>query len=213
MPVKSIRSIYNKLYAYFGPQDWWPADTPFEVMVGVILTQSTSWSNVEKAIKNLKEYNALNPHKLISLSNIKLARLIRSAGYYNIKAGRLKAFLKFFIGKYDADIKKISRRDHSSLREELLGVKGIGPESADSILLYALGKPVFVIDAYTKRILLRHHLIKKDATYDDLQGLFTDNLKREVKLFNEYHALIVRLGKEFCLKSKPRCYLCPLRLI
>lgn len=206
----SIKLMYKKLYSSFGPQHWWPADTPFEVMVGAILTQNTSWTNVEKAINNLKRYNSLAAKKLYRLPHRHLAFLIRPAGYYNIKAKRLKDFLCFFLKYYHGDIKKMLDVPTPSLREELLSVKGIGPETADSILLYALKRPVFVVDAYTKRIILRHRLIKEEASYNEIQNLFMRGLKPAVKLFNEFHALLVKLGKDFCLKNKPRCDLCPL---
>lgn len=202
--------FYKRLYAYFGPQHWWPADSGFEVMVGAILTQNTSWANVEKAIGNLKQKKLLAPRKLYRLPREKLAALIKPAGYFNIKTKRLKNFLDFFLKTYKGNLKKMAPLDSASLRQELLGVNGIGPETADSILLYALHKPVFVIDAYTKRILLRHRLIREDADYDEIQNLFMQNLKDKLNLFNEYHALLVRLGKEFCLKKKPRCQICPL---
>lgn len=195
----SIPSIYKMLYRKFGPQHWWPADTFFEVMVGAILTQNTNWSNVEKAISNLKAKGLLTPRRLSVLSSEQLSSLIRPAGYYNIKTQRLNNFLKFFLGFYKGDHKKMAQANILSLRQELLRVKGIGPETADSILLYALKKPIFVVDAYTKRILFRHKLIKEDAQYEEVQKLFMKNLKKDVKLFNEYHALIVKLGKEFCL--------------
>ncbi|MDD5196697.1 MAG: endonuclease III domain-containing protein [Candidatus Omnitrophota bacterium] len=206
----SLNLIYRKLYSHFGPQRWWPADTAFEVMVGAILTQNTSWLNVEKAISNLKEHKALEPARLYHLPDKKLAKLIRSAGFYNIKAKRLKDFLNFFINDYGASIKKISKVKITALRKELLAIKGVGPETADSILLYALHKPVFVIDAYTRRVFSRHKFIQEDATYDQAQRLFMINLKKDVKLFNEYHALIVALAKNYCLKSAPKCSLCPL---
>ena len=207
---KKLNSIYRKLFYHFGPQHWWPGESAFEVMVGAILTQNTNWSNVEKAINNLKTRKVLTLSGLTNLPKLKLAKLIRPAGYYNIKAGRLKELVKFLSGNYSGDINKMSIRGTVSLREELLAVKGVGPETADSILLYALNKPVFVIDAYTKRIFSRHGFIKEDATYDEAQSLFTRNLKKNTRLFNEYHALIVKLGKEFCLKSKPKCAICPL---
>ncbi len=209
--IAKLDLIYKKLSARFGPQRWWPADGVFEVMAGAILTQNTNWSNVEKAIKNLKEAKLLKAAKLYRLPLKKLAALIKPAGYYNIKAKRLKHFLEFFFKSYRGSIKKMSRENLAQLRENLLAVNGIGPETADSILLYALNKPVFVIDAYTKRILSRHRLIKTEASYDEAQNLFMRNLKPEVKLFNEYHALLVRLGKEFCLKNKPKCGICPLK--
>ena len=208
---KSLSSIYRKLYAHFGPQRWWPADTPFEVMVGAILTQNTSWSNVEKAIRNLKENNLLCAKKLHSLPHKKLAALLRPAGYFNIKATRLKNFLSFFIEGYDGDISAMRTRSMPLLRRELLSVNGIGRETADSILLYALHKPIFVVDAYTKRILARHSLAGEGASYQEIQKFFMQNLKKEVQLFNEYHALLVRVGKDYCLKNKPKCAGCPLQ--
>lgn len=208
---KRLGSFYRRLRSSFGGQRWWPADTPFEVMVGAILTQNTSWLNVEKAISNLKSHNLLRPHKLSKLPLKRLASLIRPSGYYNIKAKRLKSFLKFFIGNYGGDIKKMRETKPLFLREQLLCVNGIGPETADSILLYALDMPFFVVDAYTKRVLLRHGLIEEGASYGEVQKLFTQNIKKEVKLFNEYHALLVKLGKEYCLKNKPKCDICPLR--
>jgi endonuclease-3 related protein len=206
-----LLAIYEKLFSYFGPQHWWPAQTPFEVIVGAILTQNTNWSNVEKAIDNLKKSYLLTPQKLYRLKQQKLARLIRSSGYYNIKAKRLKCFLEFFMKRYKGDIRKLTERDDQILREELLAVGGIGPETADSILLYALNKPVFVVDAYTKRILARHKIVGPDATYSQIQTIFMQGLPKNEKLFNEYHALLVRLGKEYCLKNEPKCRICPLR--
>ncbi|MCX5707199.1 MAG: endonuclease III domain-containing protein [Candidatus Omnitrophica bacterium] len=205
-----LKLIYNKLYSRFGPQYWWPADSLFEVIVGAILTQNTSWLNAEKAISNLKKEKVLSPRKLHKLKLSKLTRLIKPSGYYNIKAKRLKEFLRFFVRNYQASINKLALVKTDKLREEFLLVNGIGPETADSILLYALDKPVFVIDAYTKRIFSRHGLLKEEASYEETQNLFSQNLKKEVKLFNEYHALLVRLAKDFCLKSKPRCQVCPL---
>ncbi len=209
--TSGLNTFYQRLYSYFGPQHWWPSDSAFEVMVGAILTQNTNWVNVEKAIDNLKKYKLLTPAKVYSLSKQRLALLIQPAGYYNIKAKRLKNFLDFFIKHYKGSIKKMSGADTFNLRKELLAVNGVGPETADSILLYALNKPIFVVDAYTKRILLRHGFIKEDASYEQVQDLFMQNINSDVQLFNEYHALLVRLGKEFCLKNRPRCNVCPLR--
>jgi len=206
---KILKDIYKRLYNKFGRQHWWPGDTAFEVMVGAILTQNTSWKNVEKAIKNIDSGKLLDPFKLYGLRDNKLARLIRPAGYYNVKTRRLKNYLKLFISEYGADVHRMKKMPLAKLRNSLLTVNGIGKETADSILLYALNRPVFVIDAYTRRFLSRHNLIKRNATYDQLQGLFTRNLPNEAKLFNEYHALIVRLCKELC-KSKPDCKECPL---
>jgi endonuclease III related protein len=208
---KKLKSIYQKLYSFFGPQNWWPAKTPFEVMVGAILTQNTNWGNVEKAIVNLKKHNLLNPRRLRGLTHKELSRLIMPAGYYNVKAKRLKNFLKFLFDFYKGDINKMSVVDTAVLRSQLLSVNGIGPETADSILLYALHKAVFVVDTYTKRIISRHGFIKEDAGYADVQRLFMDNLKQQEKLFNEYHALLVKLAKDFCRKSKPKCDSCPLK--
>jgi endonuclease-3 related protein len=208
---KDLAMAYRRLYACFGPQHWWPAKTPFEVMVGAILTQNTNWANVEKALNQLKQNKVLTAGKIHCLSTARLARLIKSAGYYNIKAKRLKEFLSFLFKTYEGNLKKMARMPSGVLRSQLLSVKGIGPETADSILLYALHKPLFVIDAYTKRILIRHRLIPESAGYHDVQNLFMQNLKKDVKLFNEYHALLVRLGKEFCLKRRPRCEVCPLK--
>lgn len=207
---RKLISIYRQLYARFGPQQWWPGDTPFEVMVGAILTQNTNWSNVEKAIGNIKEKRLLTPSGLRGLSHARLASLIRSAGYYNIKARRLRNFIDFFLKRYGGNVRKMRSADTRLLREQLLCVNGIGPETADSILLYALDRPVFVADAYTKRIVSRHGLVGKDDDYAAVQGLFMRNLKSDARLFNEYHALLVRLGKEFCLKGKPKCEGCPL---
>jgi len=180
-------------------------------MVGAILTQNTNWLNVEAAIKNLKNANVLDPLRLYKISTQRLARLIRPAGYFNIKSKRLKEFLSFFFKKYRGNLREMAANDLKVLREQLLSVNGIGPETADSILLYALNKPVFVVDAYTRRILFRHYCLDEDATYGEIQNLFMQNLQKDVKLFNEYHALLVKLGKDFCLKSKPRCQICPLK--
>lgn len=206
-----LKTIYKKLLSRFGPQGWWPADGPFEVIIGAILTQNTNWKNVERAIDNLKRNKLLRPEMLYGLRVRRLASLIKPAGYYNIKAKRLKAFLNFFFKVYQADLKKMFSVDTHTLRIQLLSINGIGPETADSILLYALDKPVFVIDAYTKRILFRHGLIREKATYEQVQNLFMKRLNPDRKLFNEYHALLVKLGKELCLKNKPKCGICPLK--
>jgi endonuclease-3 related protein len=207
---RKLEEIFNRLYTVFGPQYWWPADSVFEIMVGAILTQNTNWSNVEKAILILKGKKLLSAPKLYRLPQKQLAGLIRSAGYYNVKAARLKSFLKFFFDCYAAKIKLMGAQDLQILRRQLLTVKGIGPETADSILLYALSKPVFVVDAYTKRILSRHGLINSEADYYQLQGIFMRNLKNDVQLFGEYHALLVKLGKDYCRKQNPKCEICPL---
>ena len=205
-----LNFIYDRLYESFGPQKWWPGDTQLEIIVGAILTQNTSWTNVEKAIGNLKRENLLDVENLKKITTRRLAHLIKPAGYYNIKAKRLKNFIEYLHSFYDGSLKKMFDRDYLRLRAELLSLNGIGQETADSILLYAGNKPIFVVDAYTKRILQRHHLIDKDASYSEIQNLFMDNLKKDVKLFNEYHALLVNLGKNICLK-RPLCEICPLK--
>ncbi|MFZ3123412.1 MAG: endonuclease III domain-containing protein [Thermodesulfovibrionales bacterium] len=212
MKNKRLISIYKKLFKSFGPQNWWPGDTPFEVAVGAILTQNTNWGNVEKAINNLKKEKVLNAKAIHDMPVNRLASLIRPAGYFNIKAKRLKAFIDFLVNDYHGSMKNMKKKEMHSLRKKLLSVNGIGPETADSILLYALDKPIFVIDAYTKRVLSRHNILGHDEPYDRFQELFHSSLKKDAKLFNEYHALFVRVGKTFC-KSKPRCEECPLRNI
>lgn len=207
---RKLNRIFTVLYSAFGAQHWWPADSVFEVMVGAILTQNTNWSNVEKAIAALKEKKLLNAEKIFRLEPKKLAGLIKSAGYYNIKAARLKSFLKFFFERYAFRSRLMAKQDLAVLRKQLLSVNGIGPETADSILLYALNKPVFVVDAYTKRIFSRHKLIKEEAEYAQVQDIFTRNLKADAKFFGEYHALLVKLGKDYCRKQKPKCGICPL---
>ena len=207
---RRLNRIFLRLYSSFGPQNWWPADSSFEVIVGAILTQNTNWANVEKAILSLKEKKYLNPERLLKLSLHRLAVLIKSAGYYNVKATRLKNFIRFFFSYYSADLKRMGAQDLVTLRRQLLAVKGIGPETADSILLYALNKPIFVIDAYTKRIFSRHRLLKEDVAYEQAQDIFMRNIKNDTKLFNEYHALLVKLGKDYCRKHNPKCEICPL---
>ncbi|MFH1857216.1 MAG: endonuclease III domain-containing protein [Candidatus Omnitrophota bacterium] len=203
-----LLSIYDRLYKTFGPQHWWPGETKFEIMVGAILTQNTSWQNVEKAIGELRKRDMLSFDKLKKVPVKELASLIKSCGYYNVKAKRLKSFFDFLAEKGGVD--GVFKEDSFVLRGQLLRVNGIGPETADSILLYAGHMPFFVVDAYTKRILRAHKIIDEKAGYEEVQNLFMDNLKCDEKLFNEYHALIVRLGKEYC-KTKPKCDRCPLK--
>lgn len=204
-----LLDIYGRLSRHFGPQKWWPADTKFEIIIGAILTQNTAWSNVERAIKNLKKEKVLSPEKLYRFKTSSLSRLIRPSGYYNVKAKRIKSFLEFLFKDYKGSLKKMFNEDLPVLRQKLLAVNGIGPETADSILLYAAGKPVFVVDAYTKRIFSRHGFVRPDSQYHHVQRLFSENLKADAGLFNEYHALIVELGKNICKKTKPRCEQCP----
>jgi endonuclease-3 related protein len=204
-------AIYRALRQAYGPQRWWPGDTPFEVMVGAVLTQNTAWVNVEKAIANLKREHLLTPARLFRLPTRKLALLIRPSGYYNIKAGRLLRLLEFIMNRNAGSLSKMFDAEPYVLRRDLLGVHGIGPETADSILLYAGGKPFFVVDAYTRRIFSRHGFVGPDADYDEMRRLFTDNLSRRVRLYKEFHALIVRVGKEYCKKNTPLCRECPLK--
>ncbi len=213
MMSKQIRTtlltMHRRLSEHFGPLHWWPGDTPFEIAVGAILTQNTNWSNVERAIANLKEERLLSPKALYAAPQKRLARLIRPSGYYNVKAGRLRCFLEFLFDDFGGSLEKMFRTPPDELRERLLAVKGIGPETADSILLYAGGKPVFVVDAYTRRVLSRYGLVRDKADYEEIRRFFEENLPRDVRLFNEFHAQFVNLGKHYC-KPKPRCEGCPL---
>ncbi len=206
----SERNIYEALYAAFGPQHWWPGETPCEVMVGAILTQSAAWTNVEKAVANLKRAGALSPEAIRNMPLEELARLIRPSGYYNAKARKLKALVAW-LGRYGDDLDRAFAGDLTAKRAELLSVHGIGPETADSILLYAAGRPTFVIDAYTRRVLGRLGLLPEEAGYEACRALFMANLAPAERHYNEYHALLVRLGKDICRKQRPRCPVCPLR--
>lgn len=205
-----LMEMFNLLLNQLGPQNWWPAETELEVMVGAVLTQNTNWKNVEKAIANLKRRGLLSLQGLSSLSIFELAEEIRPAGYYNIKAKRLKNLINFVVENYQADLSRFLNEKTESLKEGLLLVNGIGPETADSILLYAARRPVFVIDAYTHRILKRHGMTDEQVTYHELQAMFMDHLPDDPAFFNEFHALIVRAGKEYCRRN-PLCNLCPLQ--
>ncbi len=201
--------MYQRLYEHFGPQHWWPARTPFEVAVGAVLTQNTNWANVERAIQNLRAAGVLSAKKMRALPLRRLERLLRPAGYFRVKAKRLRALLDWLIEECGGRLGTLKRRPTKELRESLLAVNGVGPETADSILLYALGRPVFVIDAYTRRVLARHGLAAGDEDYEVLRALFESALPRRVKLYNEYHALLVAVGKYHC-GTRPRCAGCPL---
>ncbi|MEO0179947.1 MAG: endonuclease III domain-containing protein [candidate division WOR-3 bacterium] len=203
-----LTQIFQRLFSAYGPQHWWPGDTPFEVCIGAILTQNTSWANVERAIENLKKRGVFDPDSLLEMDHEDLAALVRPAGYFNQKARKIRDFLIWFkeIGGFEG----MEQVETSALRESLLSVRGIGPETADSILLYALGRPVFVVDAYTMRVLARHDIVGPDADYEAVQSLFHDNLPREPQIFNEFHALFVRLGKTRCRRRGPLCEDCPL---
>lgn len=208
---EKLQQIYGLLHRFYGPQQWWPADSRFEVMVGAVLTQNTNWQNVSKAIDVLRERGLLSFQALSTLPRDNLAPLIRSSGYYNLKAKRLKNLLAMIEREYDADLDSFFCEDLWTARERLLSVKGVGAETADSILLYACGQPIFVVDAYTHRIFSRHGLVPEECDYQELQDLFMDNLPNDTAMFNEYHALIVMTAKEFCRKTHPRCEQCPLQ--
>ena len=206
-----LKEMYKRMYEALGPQGWWPGETPFEVCVGAILTQNTNWQNVERAINNLKKRDLLSPQALYELPEGILAELIRPAGYYRVKARRLKNFIRFLVEDFEGDLAKLFALPLEEARQALLKVSGIGPETADSILLYAGEKPTFVIDAYTWRILLRHGLATEDMGYEDLREMFMRHLPEDPALYNEYHALLVAVGKNFCRPQNPRCEDCPLK--
>ena len=256
----ALRSAFARLAGHFGPQRWWPGDTPFEVCVGAILTQNTAWTNVEKAIAHLRRARALTPSRMRTLPHRRLAALIRPAGYFNVKARRLRAFLDFLHEECGGDLRRLFRQPTAALREKLLAVNGIGPETADSILLYAGGHESFVVDAYTRRVLGRHGWAKPADDYHDIQALFEHSLSHlpdlksqipdfkfqipdlksqisnlkfplpaghtpsgmsrrsahhsaRARVYNEYHAMIVALGKHYCVAREPRCDACPLRFL
>lgn len=203
---------YRRLRARFGHQDWWPGDTPFEVCVGAILTQNTAWTNVERAIANLKRARKLTLRAIHDMPHNTLAAMIRPAGYFNIKAKRLKHFVAFVMARHRGSLQRMFRADPRRLREELLGVNGIGPETADSILLYAGNKPVFVVDAYTKRVLVRHGVVSATAGYDEIQRLFAPQRAGDVVgYFNDFHAQFVAVAKSYCHARQPHCAECPLK--
>jgi endonuclease-3 related protein len=205
--TQTLLAIYNRLINHYGPQKWWPADEPFEVIIGAILTQSTAWTNVEKAINNLKTADRLSSKGIRELSHTELAELIRPSGYFNAKAKKLQAFCRWFAEKYNDSLQQLFSNETVRLREQLLDVHGIGEETADSIILYAAGKPVFVIDTYTRRFIGRIGLTPYNYTYNGYQKLFENNLPADTELFNEYHALLVCLSKDVCRKN-PLCERC-----
>ena len=204
-----VPAMHHQLLYAYGPQQWWPGETDFEVIVGAILTQNTAWQNVEKAIAHLRRARLLTPQALYRVSEKRLASLIRPSGYFNIKAGRLKSFIRFLFREYQGSLKVMFKEPIGTLRAKLLRVKGIGPETADSILLYAGGLPTFVVDAYTRRVFSRHRLVDEDIGYESLKNFFMSRLPPDAALFNEYHALVVKVGKERCRKD-PLCNGCPL---
>jgi len=214
MPQTTIRrrllSLYRHLLRHFGPQHWWPARSRFEVIVGAILTQNTAWTNVEKVIAAMREAQLLTPVRIDAAPQEALSKLIRSSGYYNMKAKRLKQFTRFLLTRYGGSLQRMFQTEMTTLREELLGVSGIGEETADSILLYAGDQPTFVVDAYTRRVLERHGLIGGRASYGEIRRLFMTRLPTDAAIFNEYHALLVAVGKTYCRRT-PNCEDCPLR--
>lgn len=218
-PLKAseLLNVYHALRKHFGHQRWWPGETPFEAMIGAILTQNTAWTNVEKAIRQMKKAKALTPHSLDALSEKKIATLIKPSGYFNVKAKRLKNFVRFLNQEFRGKIRLMKKQSAGELRAKLLQVNGIGPETADSILLYALSKPTFVMDAYTKRIFSRHKLLSPEKnlpmnlthTYDEWKKVFEGSLPKNASLYNDFHAQVVALGKNYC-KTRPNCSRCPL---
>jgi len=202
--------IYARLFEAFGPQHWWPGDSPFEVAVGAVLTQNTNWKNVERAIDNLRRADLLEPAALYEVPPEELEELIRPAGYFRVKTRRLRSLLELIVEGYGGSLEAMFATGLAALREELLGLHGIGPETADSILLYAAGLPSFVVDAYTHRVFARHGWIGFDYDYQMTRDYFQDGLAEDVPLYNEYHALLVRLGKDYCRKKSPKCDVCPL---
>jgi endonuclease III related protein len=202
---------YRLLFDHFGPQRWWPAETPFEVMVGAVLTQNTSWDNVRKAIAELKTHGLLTFESLSGCSPAEIAPLIRASGYFNLKAQRLRNLLDLIVDEYQGDLQAFLDDDPEKTRSLLLTVKGIGPETADSILLYACNQPVFVVDMYTHRVFSRHNLLPEECDYHTMQDTFVAHLPQETQLYNEFHALIVRVATTYCKKTKPLCGQCPLQ--
>jgi endonuclease-3 related protein len=209
-PSSGLRTYFNTLFAAHGPQHWWPGRTRFEIIVGAFLTQNTSWTNVERAIGNLRGARLLHPQAIRRVRSSRLAALLRPSGYFRQKTISLKAFVKFLCKTHAGSLSRLFAAPTSVLREQLLAVRGIGPETADSILLYAGKHPVFVVDAYTRRILERHGLIHAKSAYEDIRKMFETALPADPQLFNEFHALIVHVGKNFCRPNNPRCSECSL---
>ena len=208
--MNKVYEIYKRLLSSLGHQAWWPAETPFEVIIGAILTQNTNWRNVEKAILNLKDSNLISPDSIANCPLATLSKNIKPAGYYNVKAKYLKEFSGRFLQDYGGSIKVLRDLDCMEIREWLLSLKGVGEETADSILLYALNKPVFVVDAYTRRIFLRHSLIDEAASYGNVQEIVEKDFPQDSKILGEFHALLVEVGKHFCKRKNPLCEKCPI---
>ena len=208
---KAYQEVYDRLLTHFGPQHWWPGETAIEIVVGAVLTQNTNWLNVTRAIANLQNAGGLSYSALLEMSMEDLALHVRPSGYYNVKSKRLKNLLLMIRDRYDGDLQRLLQDETQTARDNLLAVQGIGPETADSILLYAGGQPVFVVDAYTHRVFSRHGLIAEESDYHSIQEEFVSRLPADSALYNEYHALLVMLGKNFCKKTTPLCEQCPLR--
>ena len=207
---KKLLRIFHRLYSDYGPQHWWPGDGPFETIVGAILTQNVSWNNAARAIDRLKQEGILCPAALREVAIEELASLIKSSGYFNVKAKKLKAFAEHLGKSYGDNLEEMLQQEPDTLRRELLSIYGIGEETADDIMLYAGGWPVFVIDAYTRRILERLHLVREGQTYAELQAFFHSHLPRDTRLFNEYHALLDHHAGVTCVRRDPRCADCSL---
>lgn len=210
--MTTTQQVFDRLLSHYGPQHWWPGDSPLEVMIGAVLVQNTNWKNVERAIENLRNAQLLDARRLLALEVEQLEDLIRPAGYFRRKAKRLRSLLEFFVEQYDASIEAMRAADTYVLRESLLNVHGIGPETADSILLYALEKPVMVVDTYTHRVFARHGWVDYETDYHGLQEQLSSELPDDAATLNEIHALLVQVGKEFCRPS-PRCEGCPLEAL
>ncbi len=203
-------SMHQTLLKFYGPLHWWPGETELEIIVGAILTQNTNWQNVSKAIERMKEEGILNVSRLFQIDKEYLGRIIKPCGYYNLKAQRLKNFINFFYCKYNGSVDKLFSGDWQILRAELLKIDGIGPETADSILLYAGKKPIFVVDSYTRRIFIRHGYLSPKARYEEIQQFFMSHLSPEQSVYNEFHAQLVMVGKQYCKKNNVDCQNCPL---
>ena len=206
---KALTRIYDLMSAHFGPTHWWPGDTPFEIAAGAVLTQNTAWTNVEKAIANLKRENLLSPRAILECPNGTLERALAPSGYFRVKTKRLRSFCAYLVERYGGSMARMAKRPLEQLRPELLGVHGIGAETADDILLYACEKIVFVIDAYTRRIFSRHGLVPEKIAYEHLRAFFETHVEPDLHRYKEYHGLIVWTGKEFCRRN-PKCSECPL---
>jgi len=206
---RTLEAYFRRMARHYGPTGWWPGDSAFEIAVGAILTQNTAWRNVEQAIANLKREQLLDPHTILECSTEALEQALRPSGYFRVKAQRLRHFCRHLLDRYGGDMARMAQRPLAELRPELLAVHGIGPETADDILLYACEHPVFVVDAYTRRIFARHGLVPEKIAYEDLRSVFESRLPADVPMFKEYHGLIVYAGKDFC-RGKPNCAACPL---